>query len=70
MAERRFPAPWSVVDIPGGYRVDDAEGLALGYFYSWDAPSAAHQGGVLTGDEAMRMAENFARLPDLLTGSV
>jgi hypothetical protein len=69
MASRRFPAPWSVVDIPGGYRVEDANRQPLGYFYSWDDPSAEHQAGVLTQDEARRMAENFAQLPDLLTRS-
>jgi hypothetical protein len=67
MASRRFPTPWSVVDIPGGYRVVDANGQALAYFYSWDGPSAAHQAGVLTPDEARRMAEDFAQLPNLLT---
>ena len=66
---RHFPAPWSVVDIPGGYRVQDANGHALGYFYSWDDPSAAHQGDVLTRDEARCMAESFAHLSDLLMGS-
>ena len=63
MAPRSFPEPWSVVDIPGGYRVEDATGHALGYFYSWDDPTAAHQVDVLTRDEARRLAESFARLP-------
>ena len=39
---------------------------ALGYFYSWDAPSAKHQVGVLTRDEALYMASEFAKLPELL----
>ena len=52
MSSRRFPAPWSVVDIPGGFRVQDASGNPLCYFYSWD--------------EALHMAENFAKLPELL----
>ena len=66
MAPRSFPALWSVIDIPGGYRVQDATGQALGYFYSWDAPSAKHQVGVLTRDEALYMASEFAKLPELL----
>jgi hypothetical protein len=66
MAPRTFPAPWTVIDIPGGYRVQDANGQALGYFYSWDDPSAKHQTDVLTRDEALLMATNFARLPELL----
>jgi hypothetical protein len=51
-----------VVEIPGGYRVDDAKGKRLGYYYSYpnaDVPD------VLTPDEALRMAEDFAKLPEL-----
>jgi hypothetical protein len=51
-----------VIEIPGGYRVDDASGRRLAYFYSWDGPSTAHQADVLTGDEARRMADDFAEL--------
>jgi len=53
----------NLVEIPGGYRVDDASGNRLGYFYSWDDPSGRHHADVLTGDEARRMAEAFATLP-------
>jgi hypothetical protein len=64
LAPRSFPRPWSVVEIPGGFRVDDANGMRLGYFYSWDDANAAHPlGDVLTADEAKRMAEEFAKLP-------
>jgi hypothetical protein len=62
MQARHFPSPWSVVDIPGGYRVEDARGHPLGYFYSWDDPTAAHQADVLTRVEARHMAEEFAGL--------
>jgi hypothetical protein len=36
MAEppRRFPPPWRVDNIPGGYVVRDANGQALTYIYS------------------------------------
>ncbi len=65
MSVRHFPGPWSVVDIPGGYRVQDAAGHPLAYFYSWDDPAAAHQGDVLTRVEARSMADGFARLSGL-----
>jgi hypothetical protein len=61
-APRTFPAPWSVVEIPGGFRVEDANRLPLAYFYGREDHDAAHQPEVLTPDEARRMAENFARL--------
>jgi hypothetical protein len=64
MHARHFPGPWSVVDIPGGYRVQDATGHPLGYFYSWDDPTAAHQADALTRLEARSMADGFARLSD------
>jgi hypothetical protein len=61
---RSFPSPWSIVEISGGYRVDDASGKRLCYFYSWDDPTAAYQADVLTGDEARRMAEDFTSLSE------
>jgi hypothetical protein len=69
MSSRSFPVPWSVVDIPGGFRVQDAAGNPLCYFYAWDDPSAGHQADVLTRDEALQMAANFAMLPELLKRS-
>ena len=57
---RSFPSPWSVIEIPGGYRVDDASGNRLGYFYFWDDPAGRYHADVLSPEEAKRMAENFA----------
>ena len=34
MTSRRFPAPWTVEQIPGGYKVLDANGQALVYVYA------------------------------------
>jgi hypothetical protein len=60
---RRFPAPWRVVELPGGFAVEDSNGQRLGTFYGRTDPNVA---GTLTLDEAWRMAPNFAKLPDLL----
>jgi hypothetical protein len=30
---RRFPAPWTIESIPGGYKVRDANGQSLAYVY-------------------------------------
>ena len=64
---RRFPPPWRVVERPGGYAVEDANGQELVTFYgSRAAPDIARQAQTLTMDEARLMAANFARLPGLL----
>jgi hypothetical protein len=42
---RRFPPPWRVVELPGGYAVEDANGQRLGTFYGRDDPSIARQAG-------------------------
>jgi hypothetical protein len=59
-APRTFPAPWSVVEIPSGFRVEDANHRPLAYTYGHDDAHA----DVLTLDGARRMAENFARLSE------
>jgi hypothetical protein len=64
---RRFPPPWRVVEMRGGYTVEDADGQQLGVFYGSRAdPDIARQAQTLTMDEAWRMAVDFARLPELL----
>ena len=63
---RRFPTPWTVVETDGGYRVDDASGRTVGWFYGEDVPSRRAAMNGMTRDEARRMAVNFAKLPDLL----
>src|SRR5262245_2183268 len=64
---RRFPPTWSVEKIPGELKVVDANGQSLAYIYSRETKDAADIAGVLTEDEARRIASNMAKLPALLS---
>ena len=66
MTNRRFPPPWTVERLPGGFKVVDANGQSLAYFYARENDHDANIANVLTMDEARRMASNFAKLPELL----
>ena len=55
-SSRRFPAPWQVEQIPGGYKVLDASGQALAYVYARDTKAQADIAKVLTFDEARRIS--------------
>ena len=67
MTSRRFQAPWTVEQIPGGYKVLDASGQALAYFYARETKAQADIAKVLTLDEARRIAVHVAKLPELLS---
>ena len=57
---RHFPPPWTVEQIPGGYKVLDANGQSLAYVYGRET---AHG---LSMAEARRITSNIARLPNYL----
>ena len=63
---RRFPPPWRVEQIPGGFKVVDANGQSLVYVYARETKAEADIAKVLTFDEARRIAANVAKLPGLL----
>lgn len=65
-SRRRIPAPWTVEQIPGGYKVLDGNSQALNYIYARHTKAQADIAKVLTFDEARRIAVNVARLPRLL----
>jgi hypothetical protein len=66
MPHRRFPRPWRFGPIPGGYRVLDANGLALAHVYGEPPNAIAVSDQRLTGNEAERMARLMTRLPELV----
>ena len=50
---RRFPPPWTVENIPGGFKVVDADGQSLAYVYARETRADADIANVLTMDEAV-----------------
>ena len=56
---RRFPPPWTVEKIPGGFKVLDANQQSLAYVYARETLSDAQIANVLTEDEARRIAKQY-----------
>ena len=70
MTSRRFPPPWQVEQILGAFKVLDANGQALVYVYARETRNEANIAGVLTFDEARRIAVNVAELSELLETTI
>jgi hypothetical protein len=64
---RRFPPPWKIEAIDGGFKVVDSNGQAIAYVYGHTDKRDAETAKALTLDEARRIAANIAKLPSLLT---
>jgi hypothetical protein len=64
---RQFPAPWRVVETPGGWKVEDATGFAVAYVYGHDGPRGAGNNRMSKG-QARRIALGIARLGAAITG--
>jgi len=56
----------TVEQIPGGYKVLDANGQSLAYVYGRETKADADIAAALTMDEARRIASNIAKLPTYL----
>jgi hypothetical protein len=67
MTGRRFPRPWDIEEInKAAFVVRDNNGTALAYVYFEEEPGRRTAAGLLTRDEARRIAAGIARLPELL----
>ena len=63
---RRFTPPWDIEDNGSCFIVRDNNGHALSYVYYENEPGRRAAAGLLTRDEARRIAINVAKLPGLL----
>lgn len=65
---RRFPKPWSIEVLDACFIVKDAGSFPVAYVYYGDTAweRAGPPEGKMTKDEARRIANAIARLPELL----
>jgi len=64
--QRRFPPPWTIVELAEAFAVVDAHGQRLAYTYFADDASRGTLQGHLSRDEARRIAAGIARLTELM----
>jgi hypothetical protein len=64
MTDRRFSPPWSVDEATESFCIRDANGQS--YVYYENEPGRRTAAGLLTRDEARRIAINVAKLPELV----
>ena len=64
---RKLSKPWAVIERKESFEVRTANGLGMAFVYFEDEnPTRRFEMGRLTRDEALRVALNIAKLPELL----
>jgi hypothetical protein len=66
MTDRRFTPPWDIEDNGACFIIRDANGQALSHVYYENEPGRRTAAGLLSRDEARRIALNVAKLPELV----
>ena len=62
---RRFPPPWKIEALNGGFKIVDAHKQAIAPVYGHADKREAETAKGLTLDEARRIASNIVKLPAL-----
>jgi hypothetical protein len=64
---RRFPPPWTVEEYRGiSFSVRDANKFAVAYVYFENEPGRRAAANLMSKDEARKIANGIAKLPELL----
>jgi hypothetical protein len=58
----RYPSPWHIDELSGGYRVVSSNGFTLAWIYSADGIARSADPHKLTHREALAMAKAIAGL--------
>ncbi|GJE16847.1 hypothetical protein [Methylobacterium marchantiae] len=67
MTARGFPTPWFVVEKTESFCVEDSDGSAVAWTYFSDDPESREVKGVMTREEALRIARAIAMIPEMRT---
>ena len=57
----RYPPPWSVEEIPGGFKVVSSNGFALAYLYALEGFARSASPNTLKPEEALAIARAICR---------
>ena len=64
---RKLSKPWEIIERRESFEIKTANGLGVTFVYFEDEnPTRRFETGRLTRDEALRVALNIAKLPELL----
>ena len=61
----RYPPPWSVEEMPGGFKVVSSNGFTLVYVYSVDGIARSASPNTLSSPEALVIARAICGLADV-----
>jgi hypothetical protein len=67
MTARGFPTPWLVVEKVESFCIEDADGAAVAWTYFSDEAEKRQATGLMTREEALRIARAIAMIPEMRT---